>query len=30
MGDPRNVLQKVMDEAAEMGFGFNVGPECEF
>ena len=20
----------VMDEAAEMGFGFNVGPECEF
>lgn len=30
LGDPRNVLQKVMDEAAEMGFGFNVGPECEF
>ena len=30
LGDPRNVLQKVMNEAAEMGFGFNVGPECEF
>ena len=29
-GDPRNVLKKVMDEAAEMGYGFNVGPECEF
>ena len=29
-GDPRNVLQKVVDEAAEMGYGFNVGPECEF
>ncbi len=27
MGNPRNVLQKVMDEAAEgSGFGFNVGP----
>lgn len=30
LGDPRNVLQKVMDEAAEMGYTFNVGPECEF
>ena len=29
-GDPRNVLQKVIDQAAEMGYGFNVGPECEF
>ncbi len=29
-GDPRNVLQKVIDEAAEMGYGFNCGPECEF
>ncbi|MBR7060421.1 MAG: type I glutamate--ammonia ligase [Eubacterium sp.] len=29
-GDPRNILQKVIDEAAEMGYGFNVGPECEF
>ena len=26
-GDPRNVLQKVIDRAAEMGYGFNVGPE---
>ncbi len=30
LGDPRNVLQKVIDEAAEMGYTFNVGPECEF
>lgn len=30
MGDPRNVLAKVMKEAEEMGFGFNVGPELEF
>ena len=30
MGDPRNVLKKVIDEAAEMGYGFNVGPELEF
>lgn len=30
MGDPRNVLAKVIDEAAEMGYGFNVGPELEF
>ena len=30
LGDPRNVLQKVMNEAAEMGYSFNVGPECEF
>ncbi len=29
-GDPRNVLQRVIDEAKEMGYGFNVGPECEF
>ena len=29
-GDPRNVLQKVINQAAEMGYGFNVGPECEF
>ena len=29
-GDPRNVFQKVIDEAKEMGYGFNVGPECEF
>jgi len=30
MGDPRNVLKKVCNEAAEMGYTFNVGPECEF
>lgn len=30
MGDPRNVLKKVMQEAEEMGYSFNVGPECEF
>ena len=29
-GDPRNVFQKVIDEAKDMGYGFNVGPECEF
>jgi glutamine synthetase len=29
-GDPRNVLKKVLAEAAEMGYSFNVGPECEF
>ncbi len=29
-GDPRNVLKRVLDEAAEMGYIFNVGPECEF
>ena len=30
MGDPRNVLKKVCNEAAEMGYTLNVGPECEF
>lgn len=30
MGDPRNVLKKVMKEAEDMGFSFNAGPECEF
>ena len=30
LGDPRNVLQKVINEAEEMGFTFYVGPECEF
>ena len=29
-GDPRNVLIKVMEEAKALGYGFNVGPECEF
>lgn len=29
-GDPRYILRKVIAEAADMGFSFNVGPECEF
>ncbi|MDD4139163.1 MAG: type I glutamate--ammonia ligase [Eubacteriales bacterium] len=29
-GDPRRVLKDVLTEACEMGFTFNVGPECEF
>ena len=29
-GDPRGVLRRVLKEAAEMGYTFNVGPECEF
>ena len=29
-GDSRNVLKKVIKEAADMGFVFDVGPECEF
>lgn len=28
--DPRYILKKVIKEAADMGFTFNVGPECEF
>lgn len=30
LGDPKNVLKKVIAEAEEMGYGFNVGPELEF
>ena len=30
LGDPRNVLKKVVKEAADMGYLFEVGPECEF
>lgn len=30
IGDPRYILRKVLAEAADMGFCFNVGPECEF
>ena len=30
IGDPRFVLKKVLKEAADMGYTFNVGPECEF
>lgn len=29
-GDPRYVLRKVLQEAADMGYQFQVGPECEF
>ncbi|MFH1316632.1 MAG: type I glutamate--ammonia ligase [Candidatus Woesearchaeota archaeon] len=29
-GDPRYILKKVMKEAEEMGFEYNVGPELEF
>lgn len=29
-GDPRYLLKKVVSEAAEEGYTFHVGPECEF
>lgn len=29
-GDPRNVLKNVVKEAEQMGYVFDVGPECEF
>lgn len=29
-GDPRYILKRVVKEAQEMGYSFNVGPECEF
>ncbi|MEE0420716.1 MAG: type I glutamate--ammonia ligase [Lachnospiraceae bacterium] len=29
-GDPRYILKKVLGEAKRMGYGFDVGPECEF
>ncbi|MBP5607922.1 MAG: type I glutamate--ammonia ligase [Lachnospiraceae bacterium] len=29
-GDPRRVLKRAVDKAAEMGYTFHVGPECEF
>ena len=29
-GDPRYVLKKVIRQAAELGYRFDVGPECEF
>ena len=29
-GDPRYILKKVLKEAADMGYTFNAGPECEF
>jgi len=30
LGDPRNVLKKVIQEAEEMGYTMNAGPELEF
>ena len=30
VGDPRNVLMRVLRRASDMGFTFNVGPELEF
>ncbi len=29
-GDPRYVLKRAVNAAKEMGYTFNVGPECEF
>ena len=29
-GDPRYILRRVVKEAEDMGYVFNVGPECEF
>lgn len=29
-GDPRYVLKRALKQAEEMGYTFNVGPECEF
>lgn len=29
-GDPRNVLQRMLKKAADMGYTFNVGPELEY
>ncbi len=30
VGDPRNVLKRAVKKAADLGYVFNVGPECEF
>jgi glutamine synthetase len=30
IGDPRGVLQRVIDQAEQMGFVYNIGPELEF
>ena len=30
VGDPRGALKCVLKRAADMGYSFNVGPECEF
>ena len=29
-GDPRYILKKQIEKAKQMGYVFNVGPECEF
>jgi len=29
-GDPKYVLERVLEKAKKMGFHFNTGPECEF
>ena len=29
-GDPRYILKRAIQEAADMGYSFDVGPECEF
>ena len=29
-GDPRYILKRAIKKAADMGYSFNVGPECEF
>lgn len=29
-GDPRYILKKIVAQANDMGYTFNVGPECEF
>ena len=29
-GDPRFILKKILAQAEEMGYRFDVGPECEF
>lgn len=29
-GDPRHVLKRAIADAAELGYTFDVGPECEF
>ena len=30
IGDPRGILKRQLKRAADMGYTFNVGPECEF
>ena len=30
IGDPRGTLRRVLKKAADLGYTFNVGPECEF